>query len=399
MHSAAHKALTILFRRKWLIACFILLVTGAAGSYIMSIPRVYPASTSLLVKFGREFVYRQEVGSSDATFAANYSQDEIMNSLVEIIRTWGLADQVVQEMGAANLYPRLVNDRPEALTLEAAAVQQFTRDLHVYPASRSNVIWLSYVNEDPDYAADALNRLVAAFQAKHVTLYSESRFEFLSDQVTRLDDELASVERRLEDFRRDNHVYALDEQRSQLLKQQGDIDAALKTADNDYNALSAKRDILARQIGQVPATVALSSVTERSRVILQAESDLQTLRSREQQLTGVLGDRHPQLIGVRDEIRRAEAHLKSLNSNMAGSETKGANTVHQNLQSALLSTEAEIRQANERRGGLRSQLSEITSKLEVLSNGERSLRELVRQRNEAEALYQNSQRRLDPSSR
>lgn len=395
MHSAARKALTILFRRKWILLGFIFLVTGTASIYIMSIPRVFPASTSLLVKFGREYVYRQEVGNSDTTFAATYSQDEIMNSLIEIIRTWGLADQVVQETGAANLYPRLIEHRQAGLSLEDAALQQFGRDLSVYPASRSNVIWLSYVNEDPELAADALNRLVAAFQAKHVSLYGETRVEFLEEQLGRLSDNLQKTEQVLEEYQKANRVYALDEQRTQMLKQQADLDAALKAADNEYEALTAKRAILTAQIGEVPSTVPLSSVTERSKVIAQAEAELVNLRLREQQLTTRLGERHPQIIAVRDEIARAQTYLKSLNASMTASETRGANLVHQNLQGALLGTEADLRQVEQRRSGLALQLAQVTGRVENISNSERTLRDLFRQRNEAEATYQSYLRKVE----
>jgi uncharacterized protein involved in exopolysaccharide biosynthesis len=395
MHSAARKALTILFRRKWLLLSFIFLVTGVASFYIMSIPRVFPANTSVLVKFGREYVYRQEVGSSDATFAATYSQDEIMNSLIEIMRTWGLAEQVVRDIGAATLYPRLVENRRQGQSLEDAALQQFSRDLSVDPASRSNVIWLSYVNEDPDLAADALNRLVEAFQAKHVALYGETRVEFLEEQLGRLSDTLGTAERALEDYQKTSRVYALDEQRTQLLKQQADLDAALKAADNEFEALTAKRTTLTAQIRDVPETVPLTSVTERSKVIAQAEAELLNLRLREQQLATRLGERHPQIIAVRDEIARAQNTLKTLNTSTASSETRGANALHLNLQGALLGAEADLRQIEQRRSGLSLQLAQVTGRIEGISSSERTLRDLLRQRNEAEATYQNYLRKVE----
>jgi uncharacterized protein involved in exopolysaccharide biosynthesis len=394
MDSAARKALTILFRRKWIILGFVVLVTGAAASYIVSIPKVYPASTSLLVRFGREYVYRQEVGSTDTSFAAGYSQDEIMNSLTEIIRTMGLAEQVVRDIGPDRLYPRLADDKHPGLTLEEAAISRFSKDLSVHPANRSNVIWLSYVNEDPRIAADALNRLVTVFQAKHLELYGETRFEFLDDQLGRLGQELAASERNLEEYQHDNRVYALDEQRAQLLKQQAEIDAALRAAENDVGALSAKRSILASQIGQIPTTVPLTSVTERSKVIAQAEAELVSLRLREQQLMTRLGERHPQVISVRDEIVRAETYLKTLTSSVVSAETKGPNTVYQSLQTAVMATEADLRQADSRRAGLREQQADIAAQVERISTTERTMRDLVRRRNDAEQVYQNYQRKV-----
>jgi uncharacterized protein involved in exopolysaccharide biosynthesis len=257
------------------------------------------------------------------------------------------------------------------------------------------VIWLSYENEDPELAADALNRLVAAFQAKHVSLYSETQFDFLEDQLGRHGENLANAEKQLEEFQQGNRVYALEDQRTQLLRQQGEIDAALKAADNDYNALSAKRTILDDQIKQVPATVPLTSVTERSKVISQAEADLLSLRMKEQQLATKFGDRHPQIVSTREEIARAETYLKSLNSSMTASETKGTNTVYQNLQGAILSTQAEMQQADSRRAGLRSQLAQVSDRIEKISTSERTLRDLVRRRNEAESVYQNYLRKVE----
>jgi uncharacterized protein involved in exopolysaccharide biosynthesis len=389
MDSVARKVFTILSRRKWVLLGFIFVVTGLATAYILSVPRVYTASTSLLVKFGREYIYRQEVGSGDAAFAATYSQDEIINSLSEIIRTLGLAEQVVSEIGPGTLYPRLIEDRDPALTLEQAAVLEFSTHLSVNPASRSNVIWLSYFNESPELAADALNRLVTAFQTKYVSLYGETRVEFLEVQLGRLADNLDQSERALEDYQQANQVYSLDEQRTELLKRQSELDAALMAADNEFQSLSAKRSILATQMGKVPATVPLTSVTERSKVIAQAEAELVSLRLREQQMITRLGDRHPQIISVRDEIKRAEAYLRTLNANMTASETRGANTVHQTLQGDALATEADLRGVESRRAGLRTQLNEVRGRVEAISASERTVRDLARRRTEAEEAYTN----------
>lgn len=394
MHSAARTALTVLFKRKWLIAGFLLLVGGAATAYIIKSPTLYQASTSLLVKFGREYVYRQEVGN-DITMSANYSQDEIINSLVEIIRAWGLADRVVREIGPGTLYPQLVKNPPSGMTLQAAAVLRFIKDLKVSPTRRSNVIVIDYSSEDPKIAADALNLLVEAFQAKHVSLYGETRFTFLEAQLGRLKDDLRNAETKLELFQQENRVYALEGQRDQLLKQQSDITATLNLVENDFTAFQRKRETLKAQVGSVPANVALSSVTERSKIISEAESQLLSLRLREQQLSAKLGDRHPSILQVREEIKLAESNLRSLNAITSASQTTGANQVHQTIQAALLATESDLQQADARRSGLKVQLSDINRQIDAISANERVLRDLVRQRNEAEEIYQGYSRKVE----
>src|SRR3989304_10468032 len=80
--------MSILFKHKQKILVVFLatVATVTVGSFL--IPPTYEAKSSLLVKFGREYIYRPEVGervSSDMRPLIPLNQEEVINSEIQIL--------------------------------------------------------------------------------------------------------------------------------------------------------------------------------------------------------------------------------------------------------------------------------------------------------------------------
>jgi len=211
----ARELLGILARGKWTVLLVFLVVTAGATWATLRLPPTFEAEASLMVRIGREYVYRPEVGRTES--ARTPSLSEMVNSEVEILSSRDLAEQVVRELGVRALYPEVLELEPDEEIATEKAVLRFRKAASIRPVLESSVIKVGFEHEVPRLAADAVNRLVEHFKDKHIEVFGEERSERIEGRLEASRAALAQAEQALATFKRENAVFDLDEQRKNLL--------------------------------------------------------------------------------------------------------------------------------------------------------------------------------------
>lgn len=273
--------LTVLFKhRTKILAIFLVTVaTVTIGSFLMS--PVYEAESSILVKFGRENIYRPEVGDKSPMISIN--QEEAINSEINILTSRDLMEKVITTLTVEKIYPELLESPPSAMTPLQAAMLIFEKKLAAEGIKKSNVIKVSFQHKDPRIAANVVNMLVDFYKEKHLEVYSEPQSSFLEKQLGEYDQKLKQSENTLQAFRQKNQVYSLDEQRSLLLKQRMELDTDLKN---------------------------MSNHTEQDKVITDAKAKLLDLQLKEQGLLQKYKESSRLVVGVRKEKELVAVFLR-----------------------------------------------------------------------------------------
>jgi uncharacterized protein involved in exopolysaccharide biosynthesis len=189
--------LAILFKHKTkiLVVFFSVVITVTVGTFLLS--PTYEAKSSVLVKFGRENLYRPEVGDKGAIISVGQpNQEEILNSEIEILTNRDLMDKVITTIGVEKLYPDLVeppswpftvishiSSPAERVTPKDRAIIKFGKKLSVEGVKKSNVINVSFQHKDPHLAAQVVNLLLDSFKSKHLEVYSDPKSSFLEEQL------------------------------------------------------------------------------------------------------------------------------------------------------------------------------------------------------------------------
>jgi len=153
--------LTILFKHKYKILIIFLatVITVTVGSFLL--PPTYEAKSSLLVKFGREYVYRPEVGERSSNVGLiPLNQEEVINSEIQILTSRDLVEKVINTLGIEKIYPDLLEKPPEGIPPLEVAIRNFEKTLSVEGVKKSNVIQVSFQHREPQVAANAVNVLV-----------------------------------------------------------------------------------------------------------------------------------------------------------------------------------------------------------------------------------------------
>ncbi|HEX9050435.1 MAG TPA: hypothetical protein VF841_07895 [Anaeromyxobacter sp.] len=268
-------------------------------------PPVYEAEASILVKYGREYVYRPEVGEQRAVIAM--TPEEILNSEEQIIVSDELIRGVVKAVGPTRLYPAVFGAAPSL----DAAVRAFRKSLTAEAVPRSSVLRVTFRNRDPAVAADALHVLVDAYKQRHLEVFSDATLEFVEKQLRVYDERLRASEGALETFRQKQGVFNYQEQMALLLRQRGDLETASRQADVELAELQRRGEALNAALER-PRPVMRKPVPTASEAI---EIDLMRLEGEAESRKSRIAGLATQRAAVERQIRtldRAQRELAAL---------------------------------------------------------------------------------------
>src|SRR4030042_903448 len=94
--------LTIRFKHKWKILVTFVTIVVTITVVTLTLPSIYQATSTLLVKFGRENIYRSEMG--DKSSWISLSSDEMVNSEIQVLTSHDLIENVVKTVAPERLY-------------------------------------------------------------------------------------------------------------------------------------------------------------------------------------------------------------------------------------------------------------------------------------------------------
>jgi uncharacterized protein involved in exopolysaccharide biosynthesis len=387
--SSLRDFLTVLFKHKGkiLILFFTIVATVTVGSFLL--PPTYEAKSSLLVKFGREYIYRPEVGerNPDMRSLIPLNQEEIINSEIQIMTSQDLIEKVITTIKVENIYPDLVKNPPKLMRPLEAAIRQFEKKLSVEGIKKSNVIQISFQHENPPIAAKAVNMLVDFLREKHLQVYSDPKSSFLEQQLSTYAQKLKESQNHLEAFKQKYRVFSLEEQRTLLLKQRTDLDTALKIAQNQVKELQQKLSSLKSQMRTVSENVPLFTETERYRIIDDAKTQLLTLQLREQDLLQKYKENNPLVMNIRKEMQIVQDFIKKQEEDIKGKVRTGQNIVYQDMEREMVKAKAELSSQEAKSAALKGQITQLDSEIQTLDLRENELQNLKRELTDNEKNY------------
>lgn len=300
-------------------------------------------------------------------------REEPALALAALLASRDLHRRVLEQIGAAALYPRLDAE---------AATAAFGRDLQVVPSADAAVVRLGYLGRDPELAAKALAILVDEARRRSAALYAAPADDARRAALTR---EAAATRERLEAWQRRNGVFDLGAERDRLLKRRAEQEVQAAAADSETEVLADRLKALQARLAATPPTIQLSTESERSKVTESAKAKLFELQTREQELLGRYLETSPLVQNLRAERRQVEQSLKGLDAPVEARVKSGANEVHQEMEKEVFRAEAALTAARARAKAATRQIAELDRKLATLSAGEKPLRELERAAAGAEA--------------
>jgi uncharacterized protein involved in exopolysaccharide biosynthesis len=392
-------ALVILFKYRVRALAVLGGCVGLAVAACILMTPIYAATSSVLIKLGRELVYRPDVGvSANVTAPPVIDKEEVLASNIAIMTSRDILERAITTVGIERLYPDLV-DPPawalaihhvmatvrDALGVEAQpealierALRKFSKRLKIEAVKKTNVIEVTFEHPDPQLAARVANLVVDYFKEKTLAVYSDPNLGFMERQVAEDRATLLQAEAKLAAYKQENGIYQLNDQVDLLLRQRVEIDTSLKGVQSRIEELQGMVASLQAQRRAVPPDVQLYRENERHKVLDDTQSQLLSLQLRERELASKYNDTFPLLVEVRQQIKIAEAFLKQQQAELNAKTRVGTNEVAQELQLEDLRRQTELKSLSARRDVTQQQIERIDHDIQDLSGREKAMLPLQR---------------------
>jgi uncharacterized protein involved in exopolysaccharide biosynthesis len=357
------------FRRKGLFSLMFGAVCMAGGGYLLLKQPQYLSSAMLVLHFDS-----QAVPDIDRTMTPTDQQQgtnehrEILYSDADILRNPDLIRDVVNTVGLARLYPRIAAQDHVDTRKMTDAVQAFTSNLVVEVGLQSDVLTVNFLNPDPHVAHDAVQDLLNLFFAQEAAVYNNPQLRFAEDEAKTARGTLTAAQDKLATFKAQHNIADLSQQVTQLLGARTDVENRLRIAQGRVLEAHQRQDALNELLATVPTHVSGSAIGEQYAAVDDAESRLDQLRAKRQQMA----------ITYRSDsavFKQLDAQINALSS-AASSRTREARSrsssqpspIYESIKTDYLRASAEATSAQQPEQVLTQQLAQINSRITDLES-------------------------------
>ena len=191
-------------------AVFVVLLGVTAAAVALWSQR-YQSEAKLLVNISAAV---QPLEVTGRTGGVPRSRESEIQSELAILSSQDLLRRLVEKLGPGPFLGESAHDPASSLTPEEAALLRLDKDMRASGEQESNIIRIVYTNDSPRVAAQVVESLIELYLEKRAHVHrSAGAYEFLSAQLSGLDERLRGLRERLYTIRTEDDIYALDEQR------------------------------------------------------------------------------------------------------------------------------------------------------------------------------------------
>lgn len=402
-----------LFRQKWKMLFFLLVVMGGAIALVTMTPPVFESEAKLLSRIGRESL-ALDPSVVGPTVSVAQSRESEINSELAILKSHDLLERVVDKIGPARLLNPPVKfaqgvgssdvKQPEWLQRlglssptppRERAIEKLAKNLNLEVDGKSNIIGVSLAAYEPEVARQGLEELLRLYQERHIEVYgNQAPPHFFENQAKKMAASLSEKESELNRFRQERGIASLDKQREYLLSEISNLNNQIADAGSQAGASEAKAEALTKALARYGERIELNRTTGKTNYAADnLKNRLAELRAKEADfVTRYSGDSR-MLTNLREQIKTLEGQLSREQETL----TEVTTGVDQNRQALLLALEterAQLKAHTARLETLKAALANRAKTLETLSGQEFTLNQLERERKALEADYLSSRENL-----
>ena len=359
----ARRYLAMLHKRRAIVLTCFLVSLAIAVLYNYTTRPVYQATTQILIDRDTPDVLPNKELVELVQGGMDYYQTQY-----QLLKSRTLAERAVERLNLqthpelatgpmlnpwerlralAGLPPSAVMD-PSGMRLSPAAAA-FRSRIQIEPVTGSRLVNLHFRAYHPQVAADAVNALAQLYMEQALELrftVSAEATGWLSDRVKQQHAKLLAAEQALQQYRENEGLVAQEAREGLVDQKLGTLNGAVLEARTDRIA----KETVYNQIASLgPGQIDSFPLVLGSGAVQALKSELSLLQKEEALLAESLGDRHPEMVRVRGQIRTTQDKIRGEMRNVARaaeSEYRTALAREARLQASLDSVKNEAQAAN-----------------------------------------------------
>lgn len=321
--------LFVLFKHKWkVLVCGAVGLVAAAAVFAVRKP-YYQSQANLLINY---VLQRGAVDDHETEVTTGgRSGDQVMTTEIEILRSGDLAADVARVIGVERVLG-VPDYGPAALSDAAAAV---VAALEVKTAGKgSNVVYVSYRNNDPQLTVDVLREVVKRYFSKHLEIHrSVGAFDSIAQQVEEVRNRLKQTELELSKLKAESGILSVHDESVSLAAQRDMTKQGLVMTEAELAAQASRVLDMEKLLGGAADLKEKSGGTEGSEVAQAAPTRpspgdiefynelserLKLLQQQDFELSAKFREDNAQVVRIRQEIREAKDRKKELLEKIPG---------------------------------------------------------------------------------
>jgi capsular exopolysaccharide synthesis family protein len=274
----------ILVRRRWTIHLAVATAGMVAliGAFLTT-PQYRATATVQIARYGPDILDHRDLSRADYSWSAF---DHFYQTQYTILASRPVARLAAERLGldshpafdtgqaagglvarVKRMIPRKQRAHAEVDALDAAAARVLG-GLEVLPISRSFLVQVSWVNADPELAAEVANAVAESY----IQFTLQSRFsttdqakDFLVDQTATLKREIAAIEERLQEYAEAKKILGVDESNNLTLQALAEISTQRTAADTALARALARHEAVRNATPESLPEVLQSGLIDRLR--------------------------------------------------------------------------------------------------------------------------------------
>jgi len=294
----------VALRRKWLIILPLVLIFIGGIIYSYRLPSIYRASTLILVQ-------QQRVPPAYIQATVTSLVGERLHTISQQIMSRTRLEKIINEL---NLY----KDLRKSLFMEEL-IEKMRKDITLEVRGNSS-FKLYYFGKDPELAASVCNKLASLFIEENLKVreqQAEGTTEFLDRELIRVKKQLEEQETILRKFK-EKHIGALPEQLDANLRSLDRLQLQYQALTNSLENAKERKISLQGQISQfseMNSQIITTDVETNGAPDIEIDMgnspQLQQLRQALASLETRYTDRHPDVVRIKNRIKKLEAEAGS----------------------------------------------------------------------------------------
>jgi uncharacterized protein involved in exopolysaccharide biosynthesis len=334
--------LEIFFKRRLqIIAIFAFCILFTLiGSYLVT--PLYESEARMLVRVGREATLPPTAMTQPLNIL--YNRGEQINSQIQILRSRYIIENALAEIPEAALKPdepvlastldylRYAVRKPLSwvttairFTLEAVGIMKkltererlvldLEKKIGVERIRDTDVLQVTFQSPNPEFAKLFLTFYIEAFlKASAKAMSIPGSVDFFTGQVSLVNGELTKAEDEMAAFRQKWNIYDLRVQKENTARDLTILGSELRNTQVETTILSGKLKDL-NEKAQAYIETALPADMRNDQAVIELLKNLVQLKVRYNQMRENLGDKHPDIIALKNEIvlLRKDIHLEAI---------------------------------------------------------------------------------------
>lgn len=346
-------------RHFWRVLLVFCVVCGSVAFALLDAEEVHEARTFLLYKLGREYIYVPEAADSGARAPDPGDLQLVVNAEMQILNGSNLRHEVVERIGAAELYPDLAG-APDAHRL---AVEALGGSISISLVTGSYVVRLAVRHPDPEMAARVANELVEVYFNRRREIFRTDDADFLRAQFEAAQAEVVALEEDLGRMLDGGDVLSFETARDLAIEEQRRLGEQMLEVEAALVALSQRARLIEEELAALEPMVVDQTEQSPNPVVDQARSAELLLEAERRALQGELGTGHPQVLAVSEEIEALNRLVESEPGEVQTIQRTTANPLWLQARADQFANQLARAEAEARRGFLVERLAQNRARL------------------------------------